>query len=348
MSDFNYQEYLRNNPLFQKETTILTEGKNNLLKQNKLSSSEYQKAKKLKDFSKDDYKFDSSEDLYVKKSTLKEETDYSKMHNVELVATYKDKFGIDSAKGLTRDELIKGLKYVKKSTLKENSIGLDNNLLTALTDLVDSHAATSGLTDEEAVMDMMEFLGQEYGIAFEFGRMMQEEMPGRVDMLASKIMKALNAGHIDKSESAELRKALGDGNIDFVEMILSDGEGIETDYMKRRREGDDYLQEETSKAKMSKEELKAKIKEDIYSILNEEEEDEVEAEEETEKVEVEDVEDMEPAEKAPAEGLSQDEKEIQDNLKLAYDNAIAIGDKKLADQIGNSITFFTRTHVVER
>ena len=99
---------------------------------------------------------------------------------------------------------------------------------------------------------------------------------------------------------------------------------------------------------MSKEELKAKIKEDIYSILNEEEEDEVEAEEETEEVEVDDVEGMEPAEEAPAEGLSQDEKEIQDNLKLAYDNAIAIGDKKLADQIGNSITFFTRTHVVER
>ena len=48
------------------------------------------------------------------------------------------------------------------------------------------------------------------------------------------------------------------------------------------------------------------------------------------------------------EGLSKDEKEIQDALKIAYDNAIAIGDKKLADQIGNSITFFTRSHVVER
>lgn len=263
MSDFNYQEYLRNNPLFKKETTILTEGK-------------------------------------------------------------------------------------KTETIEENSIRLDNNLLIALTDLVDSHSATSGLTDQEAVMEVMEFLGQEYDVAFEFGRMMQEEMPGKVDMLASKIMKALNAGYIDKSEAAELRKALADGNIDFVEMILSDDEGMETDYMKRRREDDDYLQEKTSKSKMSEEELKAKIKEDIYSILNEEEEDEVEDEEEIEDVEVEDVEDMEPAEEAPAEGLSQDEKEIQDNLKLAYDNAVAIGDKKLADQIGNSITFFTRTHVVER
>ena len=47
-------------------------------------------------------------------------------------------------------------------------------------------------------------------------------------------------------------------------------------------------------------------------------------------------------------GLSKDEMEIQNALKIAYDNALAIGDQKLADQIGNSITFFTRTHIVER
>jgi len=50
--------------------------------------------------------------------TIDEETDYSKIHNVELVATYKDKFGIDSAKGLTRDELIKGLKSGSIDELK--------------------------------------------------------------------------------------------------------------------------------------------------------------------------------------------------------------------------------------
>lgn len=46
------------------------------------------------------------------------------------------------------------------------------------------------------------------------------------------------------------------------------------------------------------------------------------------------------------EGLSPDEKQIQDSLKSAYDNAMAVGDKKLAKQIGNTITMFTRTHVV--
>ena len=95
--------------------------------------------------------------------------------------------------------------------------------------------------------------------------------------------------------------------------------------------------------KMKVSELKAKIKEDILSLLQEEEEDEVEDDIEM------DIDVEEPtADVKPEVGLSQDEQEIQDSLKLAYDNTVAIGDEKLADQIGNSITFFTRTHVVER
>ena len=106
------------------------------------------------------------------------------------------------------------------------------------------------------------------------------------------------------------------------------------------------IQEEVPSSKIKVSELKAKIKEDIISLLNEEEEEDVEVDVEDE-VEV-DVE--EPTLDAPTDGagLSSDEQEIQDSLKLAYDNAVAIGDQKLADQIGNSITFFTRTHVVER
>ena len=105
---------------------------------------------------------------------------------------------------------------------------------------------------------------------------------------------------------------------------------------------EEEIQEEVPSSKMKVSELKAKIKEDIISLLQEEEEEEVEVEDE---VEVE-----EPAMDASdaQDGLTQDEKEIQDSLKIAYDNAVAMGDQKLADQIGNSITFFTRTHVVER
>ena len=50
---------------------------NNLLRQTNLSSEEYQKAKKLKGFNADDYTFSSDNNLYVKKSSLKEVDRYS-------------------------------------------------------------------------------------------------------------------------------------------------------------------------------------------------------------------------------------------------------------------------------
>ncbi len=105
----------------------------------------------------------------------------------------------------------------------------------------------------------------------------------------------------------------------------------------------DDVKDALSKMKVS--ELKAKIKEQILAelSLSEADEDEVDAD-----IDVEDEVSVDVEEPTEQGGLSQDEQEIQNSLKLAYDNAMAIGDQKLADQIGNSITFFTRTHVVER
>ena len=103
----------------------------------------------------------------------------------------------------------------------------------------------------------------------------------------------------------------------------------------------DDVKDALSKMKVS--ELKAKIKEQILSTLTEADEEVAD-----EEVEVEDEVSIEEPAIKPASGLSDDEREVQDALKLAYDNALAMGDQKLADLIGNSITFFTRTHVVER
>jgi len=103
------------------------------------------------------------------------------------------------------------------------------------------------------------------------------------------------------------------------------------------------------KSEKAKEQDKYGIKPGEKPHVEEAEEDEeVEVDVEDE-VDVEAEPEMEPEmDAAPEAGLSKDEQEIQNSLKLAYDNAVAIGDDKLADQIGNSITFFTRTHVVER
>ena len=140
-----------------------------------------------------------------------------------------------------------------------------------------------------------------------------------------------SGGKIDESEE-NVEEAEIELSKDEMDKLHSDGE------VEKGKDKISY--------KMKVSELKAKIKEDIISLLQEEEEDEVDVEDEIEdEVEV-DVE--EPSMDTADAGLSQDEQEIQDSLKLAYDNAVAIGDQKLADQIGNSITFFTRTHVVER
>ena len=77
--------------------------------------------------------------------------------------------------------------------------------------------------------------------------------------------------------------------------------------------------------------------------------DEIEVDaEETEDVETVDaeVEDTETVDVETTAEISPEVKAAQDALTAAIEAAKALGDQKLADQIGNSITFFTRTHVV--
>lgn len=102
------------------------------------------------------------------------------------------------------------------------------------------------------------------------------------------------------------------------------------DKMKKRREDAvDFLQKHKEK----------------YGLKEDEDED-IELEDEVD-IEAEPEMDMEPAAEPEAVGFSPEEEQIQTSLKTALDSALAIGDEKLADQIGNSITFFTRTHVVQ-
>ena len=71
-------------------------------------------------------------------------------------------------------------------------------------------------------------------------------------------------------------------------------------------------------------------------------EDEVEVDAEADDIEIE-----RKGVKAKVEvGLSPEEEIIQDSLKAAMDAANSLGNDKLADQIGNTITFFTREYVV--
>jgi hypothetical protein len=115
----------------------------------------------------------------------------------------------------------------------------------------------------------------------------------------------------------------------------------------------------SSKMKMS--ELKAKIKEMVlaemnldvqdttseYDFLSEKKEDEEEVDTEVEDTEV-DIDGMEDIDVDTTGEVDPDVKAVQDLLTQAQAAAQALGDEKLTDQIGNTITFFTRTHVVDK
>ena len=133
-------------------------------------------------------------------------------------------------------------------------------------------------------------------------------------------------------------------------------EGLEEDARTRAEEEgflDGKAVEKADMKKMKVSELKAKIKEQILAELSlSEAEEEVDVDIDVEdEVEVEagadDIEIERKGVKAKVEvGLSPEEEIIQDSLKAAMDAANELGNQKLADQIGNTITFFTREFVV--
>jgi len=124
-----------------------------------------------------------------------------------------------------------------------------------------------------------------------------------------------------------------------------------TNSEKRELEKFNSMAEGSSKLTVS--ELKAKIKETILaelSLAEAEEEVDVDIDVEDE-VEVEagadDIEIERPGVTTTVDvGLSPEEEVVQDSLTAAMKAAQELGNSKLADQIGNTITFFTREFVV--
>ncbi|MDA8940647.1 hypothetical protein N9H34_00790 [bacterium] len=150
-----------------------------------------------------------------------------------------------------------------------------------------------------------------------------------------------------------------DNNLQMVDVKLSEGAVTEDARTDAEQEGykdgfddaKDDVKDALSKMKVS--ELKAKIKETIIAELSlSEAEEEVDVDIDVEdEVEVEagadDIEIERPGVKTTVDvGLSPEEEVVQDSLKAAMDAANELGNQKLADQIGNTITFFTREFVV--
>ena len=143
---------------------------------------------------------------------------------------------------------------------------------------------------------------------------------------------------------------------DYKKDVIKEEEDVEEGYGKPMYDEDDTdAKNEEMSTKMKVSDLKKKIKEQILSelTLDEAEEDvdvDIDVEDEVEvDAEADDIEIERPGVKAKVNvGLSPEEEIVQDSLKAAMDAADALGNDKLADQIGNTITFFTREYVVGR
>ena len=170
--------------------------------------------------------------------------------------------------------------------------------------------------------------------------------------------------------SRGMEKALGN-RPDSTDSKMDENQVEE--YGKKPMYDEDDVKPVKESSKMKKSELKAKIKETILaelslaesgfeasdagsqyhdSLYTEEEDVDVDVDFEDEvnvDAEGDDIEIEKPAVKAKVQvGLSPEETIVQDSLKAAMDAADALGNDKLADQIGNTITFFTREYVVGR
>ena len=147
------------------------------------------------------------------------------------------------------------------------------------------------------------------------------------------------------------------------------GEGLEEkkelpQSIKDKEARDAEIEAKKSKGMIKMEDLKAEVREAIFDALSEESQyndsiysEEVNEQEDDVDVDVKDkvnvdaegdeIDIEKKAVKARVEvGLSPEEEIVQDSLKAAMDAADALGSEKLADQIGNTITFFTREFVV--
>jgi len=279
MSDFNYQDYLRNNPLLKREVK-----EEKLITENMVAD----------------------EDIEKEIKTLEDENPKG--------------FAKEISRLKTRQALID---LMKKAKAKDEVSEIEESALAVAAGVASVFGGAAALTK---IIDKLE-----KGDLGEKGKKLASTLASMGKAASQVRNEEIEEGNMPIYDEDDTDPVKEDARTDAEQEGYKDG----------FEDAEDDMEGAMKKMKVS--ELKAKIKEDIVSLLQEEEED-VEVEDEIE-VDIE-----EPALDAEVaqSGLSDDEKEIQDSLKLAYDNALAIGDQKLADQIGNSITFFTRTHVVER
>jgi hypothetical protein len=286
MAEFNYTEYLRNNPL------LNSEGKQPLTENQRPGYHPDGTPK-----SNDEMSDDEREDFYMNLDDVSEEKASSKMKVSELKAKIKEDI---------------------MSLLQEEEDDREDDELSP-EELANKYAGSpffrEGIQEEEDLeSELMADLNEVTG-----------ETLSRIDSLTNlslkqKFLDIFNEIYSDMVESGDIFDVM-----DVIDYLCGE--------MQRFAEDTGIDTGNLEEAKKDEEDLEVEIEDDIEA--------DVEGEDLEDEVGGGDAEALDPE-----AGLSQDEQDIQNALKVAYDNAVELGDEKLSKQIGNTITMFTRTRVV--
>lgn len=286
MAEFNYTEYLRNNPL------LNSEGKQPLTENQRPGYHPDGTPK-----SNDEMSDDEREEFYLNLDDVSEEKSSSKMKVSELKAKIKE-------------DII--------SLLQEEEDDREDDELSP-EELANKYAGSpffrEGIQEEEDLeSELMADLNEVTG-----------ETLSRIDSLTNlslkqKFLDTFNEIYSDMVESGDIFDVM-----DVIDYLCGE--------MQRFAEDTGIDTGNLEEAKKDEEDLEVEIEDDIEA--------DVEGEDLEDEVGGGDAEALDPE-----AGLSQDEQDIQNALKVAYDNAVELGDEKLSKQIGNTITMFTRTRVV--
>jgi hypothetical protein len=209
-----------------------------------------------------------------------------------------------------------------RSEFDTNKPGRVGEFIKALDDLVDEYHAELYLNDElfAAMNDVKSAAKLEMGREDEM-----DDMPGFEGTKDS-----LRSLGLEEAEEIDINKILSSGGYDEVD----DEELLAT--VKGRLKGKSNIGAKALNLLIMKieDEEGGNIDFSENKVLEAEEEDVTDGEEEIETTDVEMTSEVDPNVKA-----------VQDALTAAQAAAADLGDEKLTDQIGNTITFFTRQHV---
>ena len=326
MDSFDYKKYLKEGRLFDNNESLISESQVSEKKYKQgyddredeslgaRKGAEKDKKQSFKDRRDDSYGKFGKRDAEAKGKAKGPGKNKVNKENVEEVGKgyFKKKFGVGK----------KGFKMADRKELSENVLSMYTKLQEGAYPFDECVADNEGKYGEEGAKKVCGAIRAAYGEGLEEVMGIDRKGNKKDDSNDSMLSKA--RGKMKMSElKAEVREAIFDS-------ISEESQYNDTIYSEEVNEQEDDVDVDVD----IDDEVEADVDVDVKDKVNVDAEgDEIDIEKKAVKARVE-------------VGLSPEEEIVQDSLKAAMDAADALGSEKLADQIGNTITFFTREFVV--